>query len=281
MKGKKRFGRTGASDGSVLILVLWSLVLIGFLAEQYLTHNRSKAGLAANAWESLKQREALDSVVHLFATDSWPIPGQEYKEGDWSRFFPGGIDLWTKVENESTRININTAADNRIRDKVLELMGQRRQDQADRLADAILDWRDTDTLVRTNGAEAGFYHSQDLGYAPANGPFKVLTELLLVKGVSRDLFWGDPMATLSAGEENEEMESMPLSLLEEFTIHTKDVKRVSILVPGKQNGYLLIIAFLEKKKGKWDVLQLYRSMLVTSGAEPEFHEQTEIGIGLS
>jgi general secretion pathway protein K len=281
MKGKDRFRKTGASDGSVLIVVLWSLVLIGFLAGQYLAHNRGKAGLAANAWESLKQREAVGSVVHLFATDSWPIPGEEDKEGAWSLFSPAGVDIWAKAENESKRININTAADNQIRDKILKLFGQGRQDEADRLADAILDWRDTDTLVRVNGAEAGFYNSRGLAYTPANGPFKVLTELLLVKGVSPDLFWGDPMATLLAKPENEEMEAMPSSLLEEFTIHPKNVKRISILVPGKQEGYLFVIAFLQKEKNRWDVLQLYRTMLVTSSGESKFHDQTESGNGLS
>ncbi len=281
MKGSKRLQKTGAYDGSVLIVVLWSLVLIGFLAEQYLIHNRGKAGLAANTWESLRQKEAIDSIMHLFATDAWPIPGEEDKSGIWSHFSPAGVELWAKVEDESKRIDINTAADNQIRDKILRLLGQEHQDEADRLSDAILDWRDVDPLVRTNGAEAGFYNSQGLAYTPANGPFKVLTELLLVKGVSQDLFWGDPMATLLANPESEEMEAMSSSLLEEFTIHPKTVKRISILVPGKQNGYLFVIAFLEKNKGRWDVLQLCRTMLTTSIEGANFHDQMEPGIGLS
>ncbi len=255
-------------------MVLWSLVLIGFLAGEYLDHNRGKASLAVNAWDLLKQKGALDSVLHLFATDSWPIPGENDRSGTWTAFSPGGVDLWAKVDNESNKININTAPDNQIRNKILELLGEVYSEESDRLTDAILDWRDTDTLVRTHGAEADAYDSLDLVYRPANGPFKVLTELLLVRGMSSDVFWGDPLTDLLA-EEDKEIEPMPLSLLDEFTIYAKTVKRITIVVPGKQNGYTLITAFLEKKKGRWDVLQLYRSMRVASGREAQANDQTE------
>jgi hypothetical protein len=245
------------NNGSALIIVLWTLVLISFLAGQYLDHNRGKAGLAENAWDSLRQKEAVDSVLHLFATDSWPVPDQENREEKWNRFSPNEIDLWVKVEGESNRININTATNSRIREKIMELSEDDLGDEADQLADAILDWRDTDLLVRTNGAEADFYVAKGIGYRPANGPFKVLTELLLVKGVTPGLFWGDPMTGILTGKEGES------SLLDEFTIYPENVKRVSIVIPGKGNGYSFITVFLEMKNARWDILQLCRSMLVT------------------
>jgi len=266
-----------SNNGSVLIIVLWSLVLIGFLAGEYLDHNRGKASLAVNAWGSLKQKEAVDSVLSLFSTDSWPIPGDDNLFGTWNAFSPGGIDLWVKVDSESNRININTASDGQIRNKILEMLGEDHFDKSDQLTDTILDWRDTDTLVRTNGAETDFYDSRGLLYKPANGPFKVLTELLLVKGVTTDVFWGDPIAGL-VSEEEEEIEPLHFSLLDEFTIYSRDVKRVSIVVPGKQSGYTLITVFLEKEKGRWKVLQLYRSMLVSAGRESQSLHRTEPGV---
>ena len=156
-----------------MIIVLWTLVLISFLAGQYLDHNRGKAGLAENYWDSLRQKEAVDSVLHLFATDSWPIPDQESRKEKWNSFSPNGIDVWVKVEDESNRININTATNSRITEKILELSEDETEDEANQLADAILDWRDTDPLVRTNGAEADLYDALGIGYRPANGPFKV------------------------------------------------------------------------------------------------------------
>jgi hypothetical protein len=267
------------NNGSALIIVLWTLVLISFLAGQYLDHNRGKAGLAENAWDSLRQKEAVDSVLHLFATDSWPVPGQENREEKWNRFSPNEIDLWVKVEGESNRININTATDSRIREKILELSEDDLGDEADQLADAILDWRDTDLLVRTNGAEADFYDAKGIGYRPANGPFKVLTELLLVRGVTPGLFWGDPMIEIPTGA-GRKTKPMPHSLLDGFTVYPENIKRVSIVIPGKGNGYSFITVFMEMKNARWDILQLCRSMLVTSGEETPL-DQTESEIELS
>ncbi len=66
--------------------------------------------------------------------------------------------------------------------------------------------------------------------------------------------------------------------MDEFTIYSRDVKRVNIVVPGKQSGYTLITVFLEKEKGRWKVLQLYRSMLVSAGRESQSLDRTEPGV---
>ncbi len=258
----------GKNNGSALIMVLWSLVLISFLAGEYLDHNRGKACLAEYAWDSLRQNEAIDSVLHLFATESWPVSGQDPKDGTWAGFSPNGIDLWVKVETESKRMNINTAQDSQIRENIQELLGEEHWDEADGITDAILDWRDTDLLVRTNGAEEEDYNSKDIAYKPANGPFKVLSELLLVKGVTTRLFWGDPMSGILT-KEAETPESTPFSLLDAFTIYPKNTKRVSLAIPGRGNGYSFVTAFLVKKNNRWEIMQLYRTMLVTSGKEIE------------
>ncbi len=258
----------GKNNGSALIMVLWSLVLISFLAGEYLDHNRGKACLAEYAWDSLRHSEAIDSVLHLFATESWPVSGQDFRNGAWDSFSPNEIDLWVKVETESKRININTAQDSQIRENVQAILGEELWDEADSITDAILDWRDTDLLVRTNGAEEGDYDSKDIAYKPANGPFKVLSELLLVRGVSSRLFWGDPMSGIQTKEE-EKKESTSFSLLDAFTIYPKNTKRVSLVIPGRGNGYSFVTAFLVKKNNTWEILQLYRTMLVTSGNEIE------------
>jgi len=258
----------GRTNGSALIMVLWTLVLISFLAGEYLEHNRGKACLAVYSWDLLQRNEAIDSVFHLFAAESWLVPGEPSRDGAWTVFSPNDINLWVKVENESKNMNINTAPDSQIREKVQALLGEESWDEADRITDAILDWRDTDVLVRTNGAEQGDYDARDIAYRPSNGPFKVLTEMLLVRGVSTSLFWGDPMSGILT-EEEETKELKTLSLLDAFTIYPKDTKRVSLVIPGRGNGYSFVTAFLVKKNNRWEILQVYRTMLVTSGNESE------------
>ena len=60
----------------------------------------------------------------------------------------------------------------------------------DEIADAILDWMDDDDDTRSNGAEADYYLSLAQPYQPANRPFRNLDELLMVRGVTRELLYG-------------------------------------------------------------------------------------------
>jgi hypothetical protein len=59
------------------------------------------------------------------------------------------------------------------------------------IADAILDWIDEDELPREFGAESNWYGSRGLAYSPRQGKIESLHELLLVRGVTRELLFGE------------------------------------------------------------------------------------------
>jgi general secretion pathway protein K len=56
--------------------------------------------------------------------------------------------------------------------------------------DAILDWRDPDDLLHAHGAEAAYYRELTPPYHPQNGRFRSLEELLLVRGMTREILEG-------------------------------------------------------------------------------------------
>lgn len=58
-------------------------------------------------------------------------------------------------------------------------------------ADSILDWIDADTIPREFGAEQEYYSQLDRPYGPRNGLPESLEELLFVKGVTREAFFGN------------------------------------------------------------------------------------------
>jgi general secretion pathway protein K len=58
------------------------------------------------------------------------------------------------------------------------------------IVDSILDWRDEDDFHRLNGAESDYYQSLEPPYKCKNADFDDIGELLLVKGVTPDLFNG-------------------------------------------------------------------------------------------
>jgi type II secretory pathway component PulK len=53
---------------------------------------------------------------------------------------------------------------------------------------AILDWRDVDSDLSSGGAENEFYLSLSNPYSCRNGPFKSVAELLLIKGMTPELY---------------------------------------------------------------------------------------------
>lgn len=65
------------------------------------------------------------------------------------------------------------------------------EDATQELIDSLVDWLDTDDEEHDNGAERGYYSSQDPSYVPANGPIMFPEELLLVKGWNKQLLYGE------------------------------------------------------------------------------------------
>lgn len=80
--------------------------------------------------------------------------------------------------------------------------------RADMIVDAILDWMDygDDEETRPEGAENDYYMSLENPFPCKNGPFDSIEELLLVKGMTPEVYYG-----------NAENEQLPLS--ECLTVH--------------------------------------------------------------
>jgi DNA uptake protein ComE-like DNA-binding protein len=95
------------------------------------------------------------------------------------------------LENESARLNLNTILladtyqENGAHTLLMALPGM-----TDSIADAILDWIDSDDTPRTSGAEQDYYSSLNPPYKPRNGPLQSIEELLLVRDVTPTLLFG-------------------------------------------------------------------------------------------
>lgn len=106
------------------------------------------------------------------------------------------------VQDESARLNLATLLDWERQESgaaaraLLYLPGM-----TEALADAILDWIDTDATPRPAGAEADYYASRGLPYEPRNGVPAVLEELLLVRDVSRRQFFGAESASADGAKD--------------------------------------------------------------------------------
>jgi len=95
------------------------------------------------------------------------------------------------VEDESARLNLGSVLRweqhkaGAGRWALLQLPGM-----TEDVADAILDWIDSDSEQRTLGAENDYYAGLPQPYSARNSLPETLEELLLVKGVTRELLFG-------------------------------------------------------------------------------------------
>ena len=86
------------------------------------------------------------------------------------------------VTDEASKININTAGE----DTLLALGGMTPE-----LVDALMDYRDADANTRPVGAEQDYYDQLPHPYVIKNGPLMTVEELLLVKGFTAPLVYGE------------------------------------------------------------------------------------------
>lgn len=98
------------------------------------------------------------------------------------------------LEDESARLNINALIEldklqsGAGRDLLMGLPGM-----TEDVADAILDWMDSDDEAREFGCESDYYQGINPPYYAKNGPLDTVEELLLVRGVTPQLLFGTDM----------------------------------------------------------------------------------------
>jgi general secretion pathway protein K len=117
-------------------------------------------------------------------------------------------EISVKISDEMGKIQVNALvafpdrnafnpAQLSLWDRFLNYMGDEEQLQDDSEPTAIInsvkDWLDSgddDATTGLSGAELEYYQSLEPPYAPKNGPLTDLDELMLIKGISPELYYG-------------------------------------------------------------------------------------------
>ena len=139
---------------------------------------RSEALSARNALSLAQARAAADGAVEriafeLSAAAQPPKPGTaDGQRARWQR--RRDRDRRRRRSTKSAKIDLNAAAEPLLKG-LLDSVGRRGAEAAaQRVVDAILDWRDPDDLKRPNGAEAADYRAAGRKYRPPNAPFEAV-----------------------------------------------------------------------------------------------------------
>ena len=102
------------------------------------------------------------------------------------RLGPGEFSY--RITDEEARLNLNLGLPGRL-DNLLTALGVDKQ-QRDTINDSVEDWRDANDTRRLNGVESDDYLQLPLPYRARNANPQDVAELLQVKGVTPELYYG-------------------------------------------------------------------------------------------
>ena len=175
--------------GIALVLVIWVLTLLLVIAGSFLYAMRTDARAARNAaliarGDAIAQAAVARALLELFKPQVGPEVWK--REGTPRTWSFDGASVAVRFSDESAKIDINTA-NNELLKGLFRSAGLGEEDAA-KLLDAVLYWRDHDSLKRPNGAEEPDYAQAGFKGRPANYPFQSTEELQLVLGMRPEVY---------------------------------------------------------------------------------------------
>ena len=105
---------------------------------------------------------------------------------------------------ESAKLDLNHASEEQLTSLLTPLLTDLEIEYAPELIAALLDWRDADDETRENGAENAYYNELEPAYNAKNGNFDSVEELLLVKGFTAAVLYGEDVNRNGILDKNED-----------------------------------------------------------------------------
>ena len=180
--------------GGALLAVLWLSAALAAIAFSLATTVRGEAERTSTAVDSLRSYYlATGAIDRAIVWKVWsPLTSPEddpryYRPGIPMRFaFPGG-EAVVDVIPESAKLNVNTAPVNVL--TTLLLAFGLEPGRADAIAQGIVDWR-SPSPSGGFGPFDQFYLSQNPSFRARHASLEEIEELLYVRGITPDLFYG-------------------------------------------------------------------------------------------
>ncbi|HVM59705.1 MAG TPA: type II secretion system minor pseudopilin GspK [Verrucomicrobiae bacterium] len=186
-----------------IIIVLWVVMVLSLLISGFAFTMHVETQIASYARKELKAQMLARSGIEvakmqlLLHQQAAGDAGFDALNQDWAT----NEDLFVnhelgdgvfnvKITDEESRMPVNSATELQLQ-RLMTLLNVDPSD-GDIIVDSILDWREPGDLHRLNGAKSDYYLSLLPPYRAKNGPLDRVDELLLVRGVTQDLFHGRP-----------------------------------------------------------------------------------------
>jgi len=193
----------------VLILVLLIVALVVGLSVKYASQFQLGMARAESRWASTQAKSLLlasEEVAILLFPLADIDPNMDYPDEPWRNEVPltdEGVEGVARLFDAQAQLNLNdlgkpidpaslAGAPERYSEsqrqfiRLLQTFPQEMpisQLEAENMMEAVVDWMDEDPdETGSGGAEANYYQGMPEPYLPANGPFRSVDELRLVRG---------------------------------------------------------------------------------------------------
>lgn len=174
--------RCGTQSGMALISVLWLMLLLTMLAASGTGSARSQLQQAHADLVATQRKYDEQSALYIVIASARKTSCTEVPR---NIEFESGLVL-VACSAETARLNINHAGYAELSRLFSALDID--SDKASALSDAILDWRDSDSERRSQGAEVNDYLQQGYSNGPANRAFTAVSELRNVFGMTPSIY---------------------------------------------------------------------------------------------
>jgi general secretion pathway protein K len=193
---------TGPQAGIALIMVLWVLAILMVIALSFSVMTRTETHSTLSFKEGMEKRFLAEAGIQRAITeiyyrirnrnvegnDAWVTDGTSHSDN------LGDGEYTVSITDESGKININALTDTSgIILKNLLMNSGVEEETANTIVDSVLDWKESSSTGahRLSGAGDDYYMSLPVPYKAKHANFDTLEELLLVKGVTSEILYGD------------------------------------------------------------------------------------------
>jgi general secretion pathway protein K len=187
--------------GAALLLVMWLILLLSGLVAGYAMSARIESMQGNGLARSMAAREvaragveyAVSRMLDSDPAQRWVPDGRDYR----MTFDDAKIEV--SVHDEAGKIDLNASSLDLLA-SLLHTQGES-EESARRIAGAIVDWRDEDSVVQVGGgAEDPDYAAAGLAWGAKDAPFETVSELEQVLGMRPALFRRlAPFVTVQSG----------------------------------------------------------------------------------
>jgi Type II secretion system (T2SS), protein K len=212
---KLRLHPRASQRGIALVLVMMTIIVLSTIVASLAISMSTEIRLARNTdydtqmeWmgrsgvelaryalaNKCAEQKNIDALNQFWAGGTSPC-SNDVQNIPLKNFHLGPGTITVTITDMERKWDINLVANPRqpqkeILQKALTEVGVTDAEQSSTIIDSILDWVNPSETAGFNGAKSGDYMRLNPPYYCKNGPIDDISELLLIKGVTPEIYWG-------------------------------------------------------------------------------------------